>query len=292
MARAAVKAKQAQAASAQAAAAKSPRKQRGHASGGNPNQDLFFTRLRRKQKWVFLVLAVLFAVSFAALGVGSGGSNLSTMFSGIFGGNGDAVAKAQAEIKTNPAKGWMDLANAYITKNDTADAITALQSYLKIKKSDSQQWALLGSYDKSQADSYVQQYRQYQAIAQQQAPGSIFEPTGALAGKLGTNPIDQYYTQQLSALTSPLYQKATAGYTASLTDYQNAAKYAPKDPAMQQALAQAAQFAGQTDVALKAWHRYLQLDPTSPFVTQVKAECVALGGTSSCVKKPTKPAKK
>ena len=90
MARAAVRAKQAQ--QAQARAAVKPSGKRKHASGGNPNQDLFFSRLRRRQKWVFLVLAIVFALSFAALGVGSGnGGGLEQMYNGIFGGNGDSV---------------------------------------------------------------------------------------------------------------------------------------------------------------------------------------------------------
>ena len=116
MARAAVKAKQAQAAQAQAAANAS-RKQRKHAAGGNPNQDLFFTRLRRKQKWVFFALAIIFAVSFvvARRRLGSGGG-LEQLYNSILGGGGDAVAKAKAEIKNDPAKGYQDLATAYLSE--------------------------------------------------------------------------------------------------------------------------------------------------------------------------------
>ena len=35
------------------------RGRRGHASGGNPNQQLFFSRLRRQAKFLYLVLAGL-----------------------------------------------------------------------------------------------------------------------------------------------------------------------------------------------------------------------------------------
>src|ERR1700758_5221371 len=156
MARAAVRAKQMQQAQAQAAL-KPSRKQRKHASGGNPNQDLFFMRLRRRQKWVFLALAIIFAISFAALGVGSGnGNGLQSMFNSILGNGGNPVAKAQAEVKTNPAKGYKDLADAYVTKNDLPNAITALQSYLalKPKKKDWQTWEQLAGYESQQAGTY------------------------------------------------------------------------------------------------------------------------------------------
>ena len=102
MARAAVKAKQAQNASAQPAKpARRRAEARGHAGGGNPNQQLFFMRLRRKAKPVYVILAVLFAITFAFLGVGSGSKGgLDQLFQGlnIFHHGGNAVAKAQKEI--------------------------------------------------------------------------------------------------------------------------------------------------------------------------------------------------
>jgi tetratricopeptide (TPR) repeat protein len=287
MARAAVRAKQAQAAQAQAAA-KPSRKQRKHASGGNPNQDLFFMRLRRRQKWVFLALAIVFAVSFVALGVGSGsGGGLQDMYNGLFGGGGDAVAKAQGEIKTDPAKGYQDLANAYVTKNDLAGAIAAMQSFvaLKGKKTDSSAWTQLGGYEKTQADTYAGWYQQVLQASAIQSPGSLFDPTGSLKTALGTNPIDLYYSQQNNALSAPLYQKAVVGYQSSLTDFQNAAKYAkPADRAdAEQLVANAAQLAGDTKAALHAWQRYVALSPNSPNLTQIAALCKQLGG--SCVAK-------
>jgi tetratricopeptide (TPR) repeat protein len=289
VARAAVRAKQAQKAQAQAAA-KPSRKQRKHASGGNPNQDLFFMRLRRRQKWVFLGLAIVFAISFSALGVGSGnGGGLEQLYNSILGNGGDPIAKAENEIKTNPAKGYKDLANAYVTKNDLASAIITLQLYLQIKPKDSAVWTLRAGYEREQADTYVTQYQQVVQASQLESPGSIFQPTGTLSTALGTNPIDQYYSQQSSALSTPLYQKAIAGYSASLTDYQKAAKYArgrSARAAAQQAVANAARLTGQTTVELKAWQRYVALEPNSPNLTGIEARCKQLGG--SCVPKSQK----
>lgn len=284
MARAAVKAKQAQQAQAQAAA-KPARKQRGHASGGNPNQDLFFTRLRRRQKWVFLVLAVLFAVSFTALGVGSGsGGGLEQVWNGIFGGS-DAVGKAKSEIKTNPAKGYKDLATAYVSQNDLPDAVNAMTAYLKIKPKDSAAWTQLGGYLKQQGDTYAAQYQQVLQSSSLADPGHVFQPQGALAGQLGTNPIDQYYSQQASTQTQPLYRKALDGYTGSLTAFKAAAKYAkPADlPNAELAIYSAAQLTGNAKVGLKALQRYVELAPNSSNLKQIEAACKNLGG--SCVPK-------
>ena len=117
MARAAVKAKQQ--AQRQAKSGAQPSKagasrrgggRRKHAAGGNPNQQLFFMKLRRRAKFVYVLLAVLFAITFAFLGVGSGTNGLDQLFSNIniFGGGGTSVSKAQNYVKDNPtvAKGY------------------------------------------------------------------------------------------------------------------------------------------------------------------------------------------
>ena len=76
MARAAVKAKakakqgKPAAQAAKSSARRQGKRRRGHASGGNPNQGLFFVRMRRSAKPVYVGLAVLFAITFAFLGVG------------------------------------------------------------------------------------------------------------------------------------------------------------------------------------------------------------------------------
>lgn len=290
MARAAVKAKQAQQAQAQAAT-KPSRKQRGHASGGNPNQDLFFSKLRRRQKWVFLGLAIVFCISFVFIGVGSGnGGGLDQLYKGIFGGSGDAVGKAQAEIKTNPAKGYRDLANAYVTKNDLPSAIGALQKYLAIKKTDATQWSILGNYQKQQADSYASQYQQVLQASQLESPGSVLRPSGTLGTALGTNPIDEYYSKQNQSVSGPLYQQATTYYTDSLASYQNAAKYTrgtQERAAAEYAVFTAASNVGNRAVALAALKKFVALNPTTPLLKDVQKICKQLGG-SCALKQKTK----
>ena len=281
MARAAVRAKQAQAAQAQAAL-KPSRKQRKHASGGNPNQDLFFMRLRRKQKWVFAMLAVVFAISFVVLGVGSGnGNGLENLYNSILGNGGDAVAQAKAEVKTNPAKGYMDLANAYVAKSDLTNAILAMQLYLKVKKHDSNAWAQLGGYEKQLGDTAAGQYQQAQQSGQGNSPGSIFQSSGVLGGQLGSNPIEDYYNQQNQNLTQPFLQQAVANYNASLTAYQSAAKYAPHSTraALLLAVYSAAQLAGNKSAALTTLKRYVQIAPNSPNLKQIEKQCTRLGGS-------------
>ncbi len=164
MARAAVKAKQ-QAKKNAAPPAKPARSgRRGHAAGGNPNQQLFFIRLRRKAKPAYLVLAVLFGITFAFLGVGSGtNGGLDQLFSGLnfFSSSGTSVSKAQKEIKDHPnsGKGYRDLATAYEGKGDSVNAISALQQYTVQKPKDAAAWSELGGLQFTQAQNYLSAYQ-------------------------------------------------------------------------------------------------------------------------------------
>jgi tetratricopeptide (TPR) repeat protein len=271
MARAAVKAKQQ--ARAQAQPAKRTRgrgKQRG--GGGDPNQQLFFTRLRRRQKWVYLALAIVFAATFAGVGVGSGTGGLSDLYSGLFGGGGNPVSKAQAEISKNPksAKGYRDLALAYETKSDTPEAISALQSYLKLKKKDATAWTELGGLEMTQAETYATQYQQAQSAAQSSDPGQSFQPGGTLNKALGSKPLTQP-SSQASSQTVQLYEQAVSTYGVALSSYQKAAKLRPKNAQAQFEVATAAENAGQYQAAITALKHYLTLDPNSPQRAQVRS---------------------
>jgi tetratricopeptide (TPR) repeat protein len=286
MARAAVKAKQK--AKAQPAKAARKRGRRGHAGGGNPNQNLFFVRLRRRQKWLFALLAVVFALSFAAVGVGSGnGGGLDQLFSGLLGGGGDSVSKAQKLVKKNPVKGYLALATAYQEKGDNPSAITALTSYLALKKKDADHWSELGSLELTQAQTYATQYQDASQAAQLADPSTPFQPGGTLSQAAGTNLAFQGAAQQASTLTSTLYQQATTALTSATTDYQKAATLQPKSTAAWLELASAAQNAGNAKVTLAAFKHVLKIDPHNPNRKAIEKQIKLLQKSLAPASKPT-----
>jgi tetratricopeptide (TPR) repeat protein len=271
MARAAVRAKQqAKAKAQQPAKPARARGRRRHASGGNPNQELFFVRLRRGQKWLYALLAVVFAATFAGVGVGSGGGGLSQLYTGLFGGGGSSVSKAQNEVRKNPAKGYRDLATAYESNSNNVQAISALQSYVSIKKNDADAWAELGGLELSQAQLYAGQYQAAQQAAQLADPSTPFQPGGTLSSAIGSNAAYQTAAQEATSQTQQLYQQATDAVNLAVADYQHAAKNRPHDPTLQEELASAAENAGNYTTAVQAWTRYLQLYPNSPLKGQVE----------------------
>jgi tetratricopeptide (TPR) repeat protein len=273
MARAAVKAKQQAKAKAQPARAARKRGRRGHSGGGNPNQDLFFVRLRRRQKWIYAFLAVIFAATFAGVGVGSGnGGGLDQLYSGLFGSGSSSVSKAKDEIKKNPAKGYRDLATAYETNGDNAGAISALQSYLAVKKKDADVWSELGGLELTQAQTYLTQYQAAQQASQLADPSAAFAPGGTLAQAVGTNPAYQGAAQQATTQASTLYQQVTSSLSSAVTDYQKVTKIRPHSSTAFEELATAATNAGNAQVAIDAWKTVVKLDPHNPQRKQIEQQ--------------------
>ena len=296
MARAAVKAKQ-QAQRKKAAAAPARARSRGrrkHAGGGNPNQKLFFIRMRRSAKPIYLLLAVLFALTFAVLGVGSGqNSGLDQIFNGLFGGGGSSISKAQKKVDKNPrdAAAYRSLATAYEEHGQNAGAEGALQTYLTLKKKDATAWSELGGLELSDAQQAANAYSS--AVNQQQlaSPSASFLPTGTLGTAIGQNRIEQIASQNANSSTNVLYQEAAAKFQSALTAYQNVAKLRPNDPNAQFQLATAAQDAGQNATAVAALTRYLVLYPTSPQRAQIEALIKQISGAPISSGKPNKKKK-
>jgi tetratricopeptide (TPR) repeat protein len=276
MARAAVKAKQAQRSKA-APPKQRPSGRRRHAAGGNPNQDLFFIRIRRKQRWVFFLLAVLFALTFAFLGVGSGsGGGLDQLFNNIniFGGNhGKSVSSAQKEIQKHPAdaKGYRDLATAYEAKGDTANAISALQQYTNIKQKDPKAWSELAGLQSAQAQSYLGDYQNAYVALQLATPSQTFVPTSGKLAPAFSDPIENAQRTSVQSTVSDLQQKVTLAYNGAVSSWQKVTDLQPKNLNAWFQLAQAAQTAGNTTSAVAAYKQYLKLNPSSTSAPQIKA---------------------
>jgi tetratricopeptide (TPR) repeat protein len=295
MARAAVKAKAKQGkAGAQPAKtpARRPAKRRGHAGGGNPNQDLFFMKLRKRAKFVYVILAVLFAITFAFLGVGSGSGGLDQLFQGlnIFHRGGNPVSKAQKHIKDHPKdpNGFRELATAYESKGDNGNAISALQQYTSMKPKDVKSLSELAGLQMNQATDYVQQYQAAYQNRQLLTPSQSFLPTGKLGTALGTNQVEHVEGQRADAAVQDLQQRTQLAYNGAVSSYEAVTKLTPNDSNAWFSLAQAAQQAGNYTTAVSAYKRYLKLNPESTSRSQIEALIKQLSPTPA----PAAPSKK
>src|SRR6478736_2474788 len=91
------------------------------ATPGENDMTMFFPRLRKQAKWVFVFLAVIFMASFVFLGVGSGSSGISDIlnpsqwFSGGSGGPSSSGLAKKAREHPNDARAATDYAQALET---------------------------------------------------------------------------------------------------------------------------------------------------------------------------------
>jgi predicted Zn-dependent protease len=284
MARAAVKAKQAQKAKAQPAKTPVRRGRRKHAGGGNPNQQLFFVRMRRNAKPVYLILAVLFAVTFAFLGVGSGSSGLEGLFSGlnIFHKSGTSISSALKNVDKHPndPAALRKLATAYEAHNDPLLAISTLQQYTTLKPKDVTAWSELAGLQATSAQDLVAQYQNAYVNEQLAAPSQAIRPssTSPFGKALGTDPIEKAAATDLQSTVTDIAQRAQAAFAAGVASYKKVAQLKPNDPNAQIQLAQAAQAAGDTATEIAAYKAYLKLNPDSATAKQIRQLIKQLSG--------------
>jgi tetratricopeptide (TPR) repeat protein len=234
---------------------------------------MFFPKLRRHAKWMFLLLAIAFALGFVGFGVGSGGVGFGDILKGSSGSGVPSVSEAQKKVAENPKdpQAFRQLADAYQAKGDTTGAIDALESYsgLRPKNTDVLR-ELAGLYltkaSDAQQRAQILQYRQ-----QYLAPGAMLASAFQLGDKVFnpdpiTNAISSGYDDQISAAYGEL-QSASAK---AVDAYKRIVAVRPKDPAIRLELGQAAQAANDKTTAIAAYQAFIKLAPNDPTVPEVK----------------------
>ena len=103
---------------------------------------MFFPKLRRRAKWVFLFLAIAFGGSFIFFGVGAGGSGIGDYISDLLNRpvNSDtpALDDAQEAVaeRPNDPEAQLDLARAAQTEGNLDLAVTAYEEYRTMRPED------------------------------------------------------------------------------------------------------------------------------------------------------------
>jgi tetratricopeptide (TPR) repeat protein len=256
--------------------ARRPRKSGGRRQLSASEQTLFFSRIRRQAKWVFVLLAVVFAGGFVFFGVGTGNnSNLGDLFNNMFrgGSSGPSISSAQGRIAKNSgdAKAWHDLATAYQNKQQTADAIAALQTYTALRPKDANGLAELAGLQRTQAqnlqrDASIAQFLQQDAYAASQFGASSTSKIGqALA-----DPVQQAVQSASANRSSAASTRVYTAYNDAISTYQRLAKLHPNDAGVQLDLATTAESAGNTPVEIAALKRAAKLLPDQAVQIQAK----------------------
>jgi tetratricopeptide (TPR) repeat protein len=246
-------------------------------------QTMFFPRLRRQAKWVFLLLAVIFAGGFVFFGVGSGSTGLGDLLRGnfnIFGSNSgstnssavkSALKKTQAHPKDPNA--WNDLASAYQTDGKLTEANTALEQVLKLKPNDIGALQRVAGFYETKAQNKEAEAQNLQA----QAPLSLAGVLGvSSASPLGQALSNDPTSQQLTQKAQAAFTEANTAIQKDTDLYKRIAKLQPNDVNTQFHYAQLADITGDTAAALKAYKQVVKLAPTDPSAQQAKQRIAVL----------------
>jgi Flp pilus assembly protein TadD len=251
-------------------------------------QTMFFPRLRRQAKWVFVFLAFVFAAGFVFFGVGSGSTGLGDLLRGnfnIFGSGGgsttstavkNALNKTQAHPKDPEA--WRALATAYSGDGKLDQANKANEQLLKLSPNDTSTLQSVAGFYETKAQTKANEASALQA----QMPVSI----GTILGVSSTSQLGQALnsdptTQQLQQKANAAVQEETTALQKDTAMYKRLAKLQPDDINTQFHYAQLADLTGDAASAVNAYRRVVKLAPKDPAAQQARQRIAALGAVAT-----------
>jgi len=240
-------------------------------------QTMFFPRLRRQAKWVFVFLALVFAVGFVAFGVGSGSSGISDILRGnFFGGGGTStsslVKQKQKAIAQNPndISAYLDLAGLYQQDQDETKALATLSRAEQVAPKNFDVLNRIAGIYSGQAELERQAAQNAQIVYFESTvspPG--LDPSSTLGQAISSDP----YSDVLKTRANEAYSKMVSAFTKAETAYKKlvtAAAGTSQEANAQLQLAGAAQISGDTTAAVNAYTRFLKIAPDSPNALAVR----------------------
>ena len=241
---------------------------------------MFFPKLRRKAKWVFALLAVAFALAFVVAGVGSGfGSGLGDYLADIFNtqpGAASDAADAREKAIENPQdrEALEDYRDAILqdTSLSVDEQIAEMNRYLKLSPRDTDALQQLAGLYLTKAGAAEQRAQ----AAQQNAASAFFvneiqNPGSELAQAFGTAPITEQIRNEASTTYAAAITEAQQLYGEEAEVWQKVATLQPEEPNVFYELGRSSQQAGNTEQAITALERYVELAPEAPDVAQIRA---------------------
>jgi len=237
---------------------------------------LFFSRLRRHAKIVYVLLAVVFAAGFVVLGVGSGSSGLGDVLPNLFGGSSTSTSSQiqdkQEAIDRHPKTValYLDLAGLYQSDQNEAQALATLRRAQKIASRNVDVLNRIAGIYSARAAKAGDEYRNILALYGENAATPPGVDTSSPLGQAMTS---DPYTQGLQNQLNTAYTKVTTAYSTVASIYKqaaNAAKGTSEEPNAILQWASASQSANDVATAITAYQRFLKVAPDNPSAATVR----------------------
>ncbi len=234
---------------------------------------MFFPKLRRNAKWMFLFLALVFGLGFVGFGVGAGGVGIGDVFRGSSGSGVPSIDDAQSRVSENPrdAAAFRDLATAHQAEGNTDDAIEALESFVSLKPKNAAALVDLASLYLVKAEEAQRRAQVANARAAYLAPGASIASITQLGGSpLEPDPISSAVDTQLSGIVQAELGAAQQAASQAVDAYRRRAATEPRNALYQLELAQTAESANDVTTAVAAYEKFLELEPEDPNAVDVE----------------------
>lgn len=244
---------------------------------------LFFNRLRRRAKWVFVLLAVAFFIGFVAFGVGAGGTGIGDAIQDFFGAgsSGPSIEEAQEKVAKNPndADALFELATVLQTESRNEEATDALQRYVELRPTDLSaltQLAALYDIRANEAD------RRANELFQEAFGDSLtnivftFPESSGFLGAVGEDPIVAAVSGEAGVEAQKVQEEQITLYEQQVPVFEKIAALRPDEPTIWLQLGTSAVAANQTEKAIDAFDTFLERFPDHPSVPDVENQLGAL----------------
>ena len=238
---------------------------------------MFFPKLRRRAKWVFLFLAVAFAFSFVFFGVGAGGSGIGDYISDLLNrpvsSDTPALDDAQEAVaeRPNDPEAQLDLARAAQTAGQVDLAIVAYEKYRTMRPEDTDALRTLTALYGAQ----IAEAQQRAAVASNEAqeaslPNTLAPQDSEFLQELTTNPLTASLSARAQARADAANAEVQSLSLAQIGVFSELTELVDDDPLLFLQYANAAETAQDFEAAIAAYEAYLDLQPNSPNAEQIQ----------------------
>jgi tetratricopeptide (TPR) repeat protein len=249
---------------------------------------MFFPRLRRQTKWMFVFLAIIFGLGYVIFNVGGSipGTGLGDVLQGLGQStSGPTESSARSKIKDHPGDptGYMELATALQRSGKTDEAIDPLTRYLSFRPKDRSALGQLAGLYLTKGRTAQEQAARAQGQLTQLTGSGVFTPdTSSQFGQnFGEGEITKIEAQRLNQELSSAYLAYQDAYRNATRVYKNLVAVIPKaqqaeQPSIFLQLAFAAQSANDLKEAISAYKSFLRVAPDSPNAGAVRQQIAQL----------------
>jgi tetratricopeptide (TPR) repeat protein len=244
---------------------------------------MFFPKLRRRAKWVFLFLAIAFAGSFVFFGVGAGGSGIGDYLSDLFNRQpatgAPSIDDAQEAAADNPndAQAQLDLARAAQAEGDIPLAVATYEKYRTMRPQDTDaKRALAALYGRQISEA--QQRAQIASIqaAEANLPNTLAPDDSQLLQEITGNRLTEAVSAQAEARATAANAEVQRLSLLQLRVFEELTLLVDDDPLLWLQFAGAAETSQDYESAVTAYEKYLELQPNSPQAEQIRQRIDAL----------------